>query len=80
MNAPPPTSPATSANRFEPNNTIAQATRIQLPFDNSSQSISRNDDDYFVFETGQSNVTILADLARGAGDLDIELYTATEQR
>jgi|GEM_PF-459296 len=75
-NAPASTSPPTSSNRFEPNNSIAQATQIQLPFDNSSQSITRNDNDYFVFETRRSDVTILADIERGAGDLDIELYTA----
>ena len=72
---PPPPPPATSADRFEPNESPAEATVLSLPADEAGLTIdSETDEDYFSFVLASTtDVQATIRFIHDAGDIDMEL-------
>ena len=80
--APTPTAPTapttpTTTDLYEPNDTRAGATVVQLPFSSQDASIDANDDDVFTFTSDGRSLTIRMTCSHAQGDLDMYVYDAT---
>ena len=72
----PPTTTEPSADLYEPNDTRAGATAVQLPFTSSDARIEANDVDLFTFNSDGRARTIGLTFTHAQGDLDLYVYDA----
>ena len=78
----PTTAPVTppTADLYEPNDTRAGATAVQLPFASQAARLDSNDVDLFTFNSDGGARTLTLNFRHAAGDLDLYVFNANGQQ
>jgi V8-like Glu-specific endopeptidase len=73
--------PTAPTDPFEPNNSIATASPVELPLSSGPMLITQGDSDYFAIDLDQrSSLTVRVEFFHADGDLDIKLVDQDGQR